>query len=115
MRWSGIIHHENQDMYLEHVASSKIYDVAVMAFNYNSSPKIIQTVEDAAGKGVGVIAMKTQSPNYLSGVMGDAPDHAKALEWVLSKRGITAAIPGMTTKAQVEMNLQVMNKTLKIS
>jgi aryl-alcohol dehydrogenase-like predicted oxidoreductase len=53
--------------------------------------------------------MKTQSPNYLKiATIGDAPDHRKALGWVLSKDYIAAAIPGMTTRGQVELNLRTM-------
>ena len=57
--------------------------------------------------------MKTQSPNYLqTATIGDAPDHRKALSWVLSKDYITAAIPGMTTRNQVDLNLQTMHSAV---
>jgi predicted aldo/keto reductase-like oxidoreductase len=115
VRWSGIIHHEKQDVYLQHVAFSRVHDVCVVAFNYKSPQEHIQAVKKAAKKGVVVIAMKTQSPNYLLGEsLGDAPDHVKALEWVLSNKSISSAIPGMTTKAQVEMNVKLMNKIQKL-
>ena len=71
-----------------------------------------QAVE-ASRQGIGLIAMKTQSPNYLEGEasIGDAPDHRKALQWVLSKQYVTAAIPGMTTRTQVDLNLQSISST----
>ena len=51
--------------------------------------------------------MKTQSPNYLNtATIGDAPDHRQALNWVLSKDYLTAAIPGMTARSQVDLNLK---------
>jgi aryl-alcohol dehydrogenase-like predicted oxidoreductase len=55
--------------------------------------------------------MKTQSPNYTDGegAIGKAPDHGQALSWVLSKGYITAAIPGMTTREQVDLNLKTMS------
>jgi hypothetical protein len=43
--------------------------------------------------------------------IGDAPDHRKASNRVLSKDYITAAIPGMTTRDQVDLNLWLMNTT----
>lgn len=110
IRWSGITAHENQDMYLKHLTESSLYDVAVVAFNYNSPPELVQSLEEAVNKGVGIVAMKTQSPNYNlpKSTIGDAPNHWKALSWVLSKNYVAGAIPGMTTKEQVDMNIQIM-------
>ncbi len=111
-RWCGITTHSEQAEWLKFVAESKLYDVAVVAFNYNSPKGIAEAMQAASGKGIGLIAMKTQSPNYVEkAVLGDAPDHAKALNWVLSKNYITAAIPGMTTRSQVELNLKTMAST----
>lgn len=110
IRWCGITAHENQGVYLKHLAESSIYDVAVVAFNYNSSPELEKSIKEAEQKDVGIIAMKTQSPNYNlpPHTIGDAPDHRKALSWVLSKNYVVGAIPGMTNKEQVDMNVQVM-------
>jgi predicted aldo/keto reductase-like oxidoreductase len=110
IRWCGITAHENHGVYLKHVAESSLYDVAVVAFNRNSSDELAQSIKEAAQKGVGIIAMKTQSPNYNRAPhpIGDSPDHRKALAWVLSKNYVVGAIPGMTTKEQVDMNIQVM-------
>jgi len=110
IRCCGITAHENQEVYLKHLAESSLYDVAVVAFNCNSSPELVQSIKEAAQKGVGIIAMKTQSPNYNlpPHTIGDSPNHRKALSWVLSKNYVVGAIPGMTTKEQVGMNVQVM-------
>jgi predicted aldo/keto reductase-like oxidoreductase len=115
IRWCGITAHENEQVYLKHVTESSLYDVAVVAFNSNSSDELAQSIKDAAHKGVGVIAMKTQSPNYNlpPHKIGDSPDHRKALSWVLSKNYVVGAIPGMTTKEQVDMNVQVMKNLQK--
>jgi hypothetical protein len=111
-RWCGITTHSEQVEWLKFVAESKLYDVAVVAFNYNSPKGLAGAMQAASGKGIGLIAMKTQSPNFVEkAVLGDAPDHAKALNWVLSKNYITAAIPGMTTRSQVELNLKTMAST----
>ena len=95
------------------MVESKLYDLAVVAFNYNSPKGIAKAMQEASRKGIGLIAMKTQSPNYLEGEasIGDAPDHRKALQWVLSKQYVTAAIPGMTTRTQVDLNLQAISST----
>ena len=109
IRWCGVTFHNDQVEWLKFVVASGIYKVAVVAFNYNSPKKIADAMREASRKGIGLVAMKTQSPNYLkTAVIGDAPDHRKALDWVLSKDYITAAIPGMTARSQVDLNLQAM-------
>jgi predicted aldo/keto reductase-like oxidoreductase len=110
IRFFGVTSHEKQELFLKHLTESSLYDVAVVAFNYNSSQQHAQSMKESAQKGVGIIAMKTQSPNYMlpTHSIGDAPDHRKALSWVLSKNYVAGAIPGMTTKEQVDMNIKVV-------
>jgi hypothetical protein len=95
---------------LKFVAESKLYDVAVVGFNYKSPGAIVKAMEEAAHKGVGLICMKTQSPDYCEGEhkIGSAPDHHKALNWVLSKDYVTAAIPGMNERSQLDLNAQTL-------
>ncbi|HSU56955.1 MAG TPA: aldo/keto reductase [Candidatus Dormibacteraeota bacterium] len=113
IRWCGVTFHDDQEEWVKFVAGCGLYQVAVVAFNYNSPEKVANALREASLKGVGVIAMKTQSPNYLAtAVIGDAPDHGKALGWVLSKEYITAAIPGMTAREQVDLNLQTMRSAV---
>ena len=108
LRWCGITTHSEQAEWLDFVAGSKLYDVAVVGFNYKSSSSIVRAMEEASRKGVGLICMKTQSPDYSDGEhkIGGAPDHRKALRWVLSRHYVTAAIPGMTEPGHLDLNLQ---------
>src|SRR6266487_1127715 len=113
IRWCGVTTHSEQAEWLKFLVESRLYDVAVVAFNYKSPKAIPKAMQEASRMGIGLIAMKTQSPNYLDGeaTIGNAPDHRKALSWVLSKDYITAAIPGMTTRSQVNLNLNTMSST----
>ena len=115
IRWCGVTAHREQVEWLKFVAESKLYDVAVVAFNYNSPAAVAQAMQAASRAGVGLIAMKTQSPNYVDGEaqIGNAPDHHQALSWVLAKDYITAAIPGMTTRSQVDLNLKTMGAGIR--
>jgi len=114
LRWCGITTHSEQPEWLDFVTGSKLYDVAVVGFNYKSSSSIVKAIEAASRKGIGLICMKTQSPDYADGEhkIGSAPDHRKALSWVLSKNYITAAIPGMTERSQLDLNVQTMASTV---
>lgn len=109
-RWCGITTHSEQPEWLAFIADTKLYDVAVVAFNYRSAGGIAKAMEEAFRQGIGLICMKTQSPQYSEGEgkIGSAPDHRKALAWVLSKPYVTAAIPGMTERAQVDLNVQAL-------
>ena len=110
VRWCGLTTHSEQAEWLKFAVESKLYDVAVVALNYQSPKAVARSMQEAWRKGLGLLAMKTQSPNYMNGeVIGDAPDHRKALDWVLSKGYVTAAIPGMTTRSQVDLNLKTMS------
>ena len=110
IRWCGVTAHSEQVEWLKFVAESKLYEVAVVAFNYKSTTAVAQAMQEASRAGVGLMAMKTQSPNYTDGEaqIGNAPDHRQALSWVLSKDYVTAAIPGMTTRSQVDQNLKAV-------
>jgi predicted aldo/keto reductase-like oxidoreductase len=87
-----------------------LYGVAIVGFNYKSSSRIVKAMEEASRKGVGLICMKTQSPDYSDGEhkIGGAPDHRKALNWVLSKHYVTTAIPGTTERRQLDLNAQTL-------
>jgi uncharacterized protein len=110
LRWCGITTHSEQPEWLQFVTESKLYDVAVVGFNYKSSTATAKAMEDSAQKGVGLICMKTQSPDYSEGEhkIGSAPDHLKALKWVLSKSYVTAAIPGMNEPGQLALNVRTL-------
>jgi predicted aldo/keto reductase-like oxidoreductase len=110
IRWCGLTTHSEQPDWLHFAVESKLYDVAVVAFNYKSPHAVAKAMQEAAAKGIGLLAMKTQSPHYLDGeaTIGDAPDHREALHWVLSRNYVTAAVPGMTTRSQVDLNLKTM-------
>jgi predicted aldo/keto reductase-like oxidoreductase len=80
-RWSGITTHSEQVEWLRFMAESKMYDVAVVAFNYNSLKAIAKAMQEAAAKGIGLIAMKTQSPNYMQkAVLGGCTGSRKGPE-----------------------------------
>ena len=110
IRFCGLSSHFEQPECLKFVLQSEYYDIAVVAFNYNSPAAIAKALQEASQKGIGLIAMKTQSPHIFDGeaTIGDAPDHHAALSWVLSKDYIAAAIPGMTTRDQVDLNVKIM-------
>ncbi len=118
VRAVGVTTHSGQETVLRAVAKHGFYKTVLVAYNFRSEtgvaatgksslempPGLSNTIREVAGSGIGVIAMKTQAGGYASPPGGFSP-HQAALAWVLANPGVTLAIPGMTSYAQVEENL----------
>jgi predicted aldo/keto reductase-like oxidoreductase len=100
-RFVGVSQHANQAATLDEAVNSGFYDVVVVGFNFTNSEDqtFLQAIKNAAARGVGVIAMKTQTGGRARNV---GPLHQTAmLKWVLQHPEITTAIPGYTTFDQL--------------
>ena len=117
VRAVGVTTHSGQETVLRAVAKHGFYKTVLVAYNFRTEtgaaatgrapempPGLTNTIREVAGSGVGIIAMKTQAGGYASPPGGFSP-HQAALAWVLANPGVTLAIPGMTSYAQVEENL----------
>ena len=65
------------------------------------------TIADAAGAGIGIVAMKTMAGAFHDKERTQPIDCRAALKWVLQDENITTAIPGITTFEQLEQNASV--------
>ena len=87
--------------------------LTVINFTLGDYPELIESINNAAAKGVGIIAMKTQagSSRRSRGDFGD--DYATptvataALKWVLKYESITTAVPGYTTFEHMKQDFSV--------
>jgi uncharacterized protein len=118
VRAVGVTTHSGQETVLRAVEKHGFYETVLVGYNFRSDTGVAATVKEAlgmsqglsntiravAGSGIGIIAMKTQAGGYASPPGGMSP-HQAALAWVLANPGVTLAIPGMTSYAQVEENL----------
>ncbi|MGB7630250.1 MAG: aldo/keto reductase [Candidatus Deferrimicrobium sp.] len=118
VRAVGVTTHSGQEAVLRAVAKHGFYKTVLVAYNFRTEtgaaaaggrapempPGLSNTIRAVAGSGIGIIAMKTQAGGYASPPGGFSP-HQAALAWVLANPGVTMAIPGMTSYAQVEENL----------
>jgi aryl-alcohol dehydrogenase-like predicted oxidoreductase len=111
VRAAGVTTHGGQETVLRAVEKHGFYKTVLVAYNFRSGTALSDTIRSVAESGVGVIAMKTQAGGYPSPPGGASP-HQAALAWVLSNPGVAAAIPGMTTYAQVEENLGARGKRI---
>jgi uncharacterized protein len=128
VRAVGVTTHSGQETVLRAVAKHGFYKTVLVAYNFRSeagsaakgkgdlemTPGLTNTIREVAASGIGIIAMKTQAGGYASPPGGFSP-HQAALAWVLANPGVTIAIPGMTSYAQVEENLGARGKRFALA
>jgi uncharacterized protein len=117
-RFVGFSTHSNMALCLDEAAASGRFDVVLSAINYamHGNRQLLQSMENAAAKGIGIIAMKTQCQQtwYREQQSADAQGfyegpilHKALLKWVLSHDFITTAIPGYVNFPQLEEDVSV--------
>jgi predicted aldo/keto reductase-like oxidoreductase len=118
-RFIGTSTHKDEPNVIRATVDAGVYDVVLTSYNYLQDHKdaVGEAIAYAAGKGVGVVAMKTQGGNRLNKKKGkeekDAGEeieinHQAALKWVFANPHVCTAIPGMTTFDQMDLNFAVM-------
>jgi predicted aldo/keto reductase-like oxidoreductase len=109
-RFIGTSTHKDEPNVIRATVDAGVYDVVLTSYNYLQDHKdaVGEAIEYAAGKGVGVVAMKTQGGNRLNKEEGVHINHQAALKWVFANPHVCTAIPGMTTFDQMESNFMVM-------
>ncbi len=104
-RFTGISTHKNMSEVINAVTESGWYDVVLTAINMTlaDDDKLLGSIERAAAKGVGIVAMKTQVggkrfqlPEGIADYDSTTINQA-ALKWVMRNENITTSIPGYTT------------------
>ena len=110
VRFFGVTTHTNQAEVLDALADDpdRFFDMALVGYNFNSGRKVSDAIARAAGKGVGIVAMKTQAGGYRAGAAGGATPHQAALKWALRDPNVAAAIPGMRDLSELKEDIAVM-------
>ncbi|MFC2144228.1 aldo/keto reductase [Acidobacteriota bacterium] len=109
-RFIGVSTHSDEPNVIRAAVDAGVYDVVLTSYNYLQDHKdaVGEAIAYAAGKGVGVVAMKTQGGKRLNQQEGVEINHQAALKWVFSNPHVCTAIPGMTTFEQMDSNFSVM-------
>lgn len=110
-RFLGISTHTNEPACIRAAVDSSLYDVVLTAYNVmkDNKEEIRQAVKYAAGKNIGIVAMKTHGGNRLNRDPDARVDHEAAYKWVLNDTNVTTTIPGMTTFEQLDFNFRAMS------
>jgi len=110
-RFLGISSHSFVSEAVRAAADSAFYDVVMLAYNFQIKDieERKEAVAYAAGKGMGIIAMKTITGESWVASKQKAASHPKAaLKWVLQNENIHTAVPGITSYEQLETDLSIM-------
>lgn len=119
IRFLGFSTHKNMTECINDAARTGFYDVILTAFNYamSDNKEFLNAVKNAASKGIGIIAMKTQCAQYwyreryvpksYQQYYKGKILHTSVLKWALQHPYICTAIPGYTTFEQMEEDFSV--------
>jgi predicted aldo/keto reductase-like oxidoreductase len=117
-RFIGFSCHQNMAACIDEAVSSDVYDVLLVAYNYamQDDDRLKKSIEAAAAKGIGLVAMKTQCmqswykdelpPDQQAFYSGSIVQTA-VLKWVLRNEAFTCAVPGFTSFRELEDDFSV--------
>ena len=109
-RFIGIATHSFTDEALLAATDTKIYDLAMVAFNFRmaSSQQVLEAITYGASAGLGIIAMKTMAGGYWDEKRTEPINSRAALKWILQHENIHTVMSGMTNFEELQGNLAMM-------
>lgn len=115
-RFLGVTTHSNEADVIRAAVESGIYDVVCTAYNFRMEQfsELKKAIAEAAGAGLGVIAMKTMAGVYWDKERQDPINTKAALKFALQNENIHTSIPGVTAFHELEDNFEV-NKDIMLT
>ena len=115
-RYLGVTTHSNEADVIRAAVESGIYDVVCTAYNFRMEQftELKKAIAEAAGAGLGVIAMKTMAGVYWDRERQDPINTKAALKFALQNENIHTSIPGVTAFHELEDNFEV-NKDITLT
>ena len=109
-KFVGIGTHENEPAVIRAAAETGFWDVVLTAFNFRQSHReeVRSAIRQAAGAGLGVVAMKTQAGVYWDRLRTRRINMKAALKWVLENENVTTAIPAFSNFEEMREDLSIM-------
>jgi len=113
-RFVGIATHQHEHEAVRAAAETGVYDVAMTAYNFKQRnlSELDDAIQFAAGKGLGIIAMKTMAGVYWDKEKTMPINTKAALKWVLQNENIHTTVPGFTTFDEMKQDLALASDTI---
>jgi predicted aldo/keto reductase-like oxidoreductase len=111
LEFLGVTTHTNEPEIIRAVTDCDVYDVVLTAHNFrkNNREEIKEAIAYAAGKGMGIVAMKTQAGVYWDRRQKKQMINMKAaLKWALQDENVHTAIPSFKNVDQLNEAISVM-------
>ena len=110
IRFAGIATHGARPGVLQAAVQAKIYDVAMVAYNFKSANKdaLAEAMASAAKAGMGVVAMKTTAGVARDKSGADPMNINAALKWVLQNPNVASIVSGMSSVEELQRNLEML-------
>jgi len=115
VRFVGIASHTDMVEALNAAASTSVYDLAMIAYNFKTQNKepLDTAISNAVKAGMGIIAMKTTAGAFRD-KSGPPLNTDAALKWALQNENIASIVSGMSSVEELQKNL-VMIQNLNMS
>jgi hypothetical protein len=110
IRWIGVSTHRNEPEVVDAATDAKIYDVALVAYNYRQqhAAEVQKAIARAAGAGLGIVGMKSMGGNRGGAYASTQIDARACIKWVLQDPHVATVICGFTTFDQMTLDLSIL-------
>jgi predicted aldo/keto reductase-like oxidoreductase len=110
-RFLGAATHNDCEDALRLAAGSGIYDIVMTSYNFTTEnkEKMNEALDYAAGKGIGILAMKTTAGGFRDKNRTQPLNTDAALKWVLQNENISTIVSGMSSVEQMKKNLAMIS------
>ncbi len=109
-KYLGIATHSYEPEAIRAAADTGVFDVVMTAYNFKKSNRteIEDAINYAAGKGMGIIAMKTMAGAYWDKERTRPINTRAALKWVLNNENIHTTVPDCSSFDQLDQDMSLM-------
>jgi len=109
-RWIGVSTHRNEPEVIHAATDSKVYDVALAAYNFRQqhAAEVQKAIARAAGAGLGIVGMKSMGGNRGGAYASTQIDARACIKWVLQDPNVATVICGFTTFDQMTLDLTIL-------
>lgn len=110
-RFIGFATHENEPAVIRAAAETGVWDIVLTAYNFRQSHReeVRSAIRQAAGAGLGIVAMKTQAGVYWDRLRARRINMKAALKWVLEDEHVHTTIPAFANFEEMREDLSVMD------